>query len=138
MWGRKKKRSFGMVKLVWLTVVGLLLAFLFRQSILNYLHQNPDTAEYVPGFVTTALERDLADWREEDLQARYQQLGSEVQYWQYKLTNAADQGQAKFEEIQANLNQAREALDETKTALDKLSEAGEGLKAAVTPDGTGN
>jgi chromosome segregation ATPase len=105
---------------------------LYRETILGFLDENPDTAQYVPEFVTKALERDLEDWKQEDLQARYVQLSVEVQQWQAALGDAASQGQAKLDEVQTNLAEARNALNETKEALDNLSEAGANLKGSVS------
>lgn len=129
---RGRKRGVGFLPKVILAVCALVVLFLYRDTILGFLDDNPDTAQYVPEFVTTALERDLEDWKQEDLQARMAQLTAEVQSWQASLTDAAAQGQAKFEEVQANLNEAKSALDETKAALDKLSAAGETLKSSVS------
>jgi|GEM_PF-5762105 len=132
MGGYGRRRSgLGFIQKVFLLLLFIGLVFLFRDSILEYLSDNPKTARYVPSFVTKALERDLEDWRKEDLQARATALSGEVQAWQESLVNAKDEGQARLEEVQNNLNQAREALEETKEALDKLSAAGEGLKEAV-------
>ena len=130
---RRRKRGVGFLPKVILVVTAVVALFLYRETILQWLDENPSTAQYVPGFVTSALERDLEDWKQEDLEARYQQLTVELQGWQSKLEGAATQGQAKFEEVQTNLTETKQALDETKAALDKLSEAGENLKDSVTP-----
>lgn len=129
---RSRKRGVGFLPKVILVVCALVVSFLYRDTILGFLDDNPDTAKYVPGFVTSALERDLEDWKQEDLKARAAQLSAEVQSWQAKLSDATAQGQAKFEEVQTNLNKAKSALEETKAALDKLSAAGESLKGSVT------
>ena len=117
--------------LLLLLVLGVI--FIYRDALLAWLNDNPEVNQYVPAVVTSALERDLEDWKQEDLQARVSQLKAEVEGLQTKLVEAAEQGEAKVAEVQANLNQAREALAEAKAALDKLSEAGEGLKSAVSP-----
>lgn len=127
------RRGVGFLPKVILVVCALGALFLYRDTILQYLADNPDTAKHVPDFVTNVLERDLEDWKQEDLQARYAQLTAEVQTWQTKLTTAAQEGQDKFNEVQTNLSEARTALNETKAALDKLTAAGENLKSAVTP-----
>ena len=129
-----RSRSSGMGLLPKLVLVVALLAvtFVFRDNILAWLDDNPQISQYVPGFVITALERDLEDWKQEDLQARAQQLTTEVEAWQQKLVDAKTTGEGKLEDIQTNLNQAREALAETKAALDKLSEAGDNLKNVVS------
>ena len=121
------------VILVLCAVVAL---FLFRGTILTYLNDNPDTAQYVPQFVTTALERDLQDWQEEDLRARFEQLSVEMQTWQSRLEVAASQGQAKLEEVQGHVAETKVALDETKAALDRLTEAGTNLKGSVSGEAT--
>ncbi len=129
---RRRRRGVGFLPKVLLVVCGLWVLFLYRETILGFLDENPDTAKYVPAVVTKALERDLEDWKQEDLQARYAQLSAEVQGWQTALEEAAAQGQAKFEEVQTNLNETKQALDETKAALDNLSEAGANLKGSVS------
>jgi hypothetical protein len=129
---RRRRRGVGFLPKVILIICALVALFLYRDSILGWLDDNPTTAQYVPEFVTSALERDLEDWKEEDLQARYQQLSAEMQTWQSKLESAASQGQAKFEEVQTNVSETKAALDETKAALDKLSEAGANLKGSVS------
>jgi len=129
---RQRRRGVGFTPIVILIVCALAVLFLYRETILGFLDENPDTAQYVPGFVTSALERDLEDWKQEDLQERYAQLNAEVQGWQIALETAAAQGQAKFEEVQNNLIEAKEALNETKEALDNLSEAGANLKGSVS------
>ena len=129
---RRRKRGVGFIPLALLFVCAVVVLFLYRGTILGFLDDNPDTAQYVPGFVTSALERNLEDWKEEDLQARAEQLTAEVQRWQAGLSDATAQGQAKFEEVQTSLNDAKAALEETKSAIDKLSEAGENLKGSVS------
>lgn len=130
---RYRSSGAGIMPKLILVVVLVVGVFIFRQDILRYLNDNPQVDRYVPSFITSALERDLEDWKQEDLQARYQQLSTEVEGWQQKLVKAKATGEGKLEEIQTNLNQAREALEETKAALDKLAEAGENLKAVVSP-----
>lgn len=132
---RRRRKRLGFLPKVILVVCALVTLFLYRDVILGYLGDNPDTAQYVPAFVTTALERDLKDWKQEDLQARYVQLTAEMQRWQRQLATATAQGQAKFEEVQSGLIATKKALDETKTALDNLSEAGGNLKNSISsPD----
>lgn len=128
----RRRRGVGFLPKVILLLCALVALFLYRNTILQYLDDNPSTAQYVPGFVTSALERDLKDWKEEDLQARYLQLSAEMKLWQSKLEAAASQGQAKFEEVQAGVAETKQALDETKAALDKLTEAGGNLKSSVS------
>jgi len=129
---RRRRNKVGFLPKVILVLCAVAVLFLYRETILGYLEANPGTAKYVPGFVTSALERDLEDWKEEDLQARYQQLSAEMKTWQSKLETAAAQGQAKFEEVQAGVAETKAALDETKAALDKLSAAGGSLKSSVS------
>lgn len=129
---RRRHRGVGFLPKIILLICALVALFLYRNVILQYLEANPETAQYVPHFVTRALERDLEDWKQEDLQARYVQLTAEMQRWQSQLEAAATQGQAKFEEVQTGVTETKKALDETKAALDKLSEAGGNLKSSVS------
>ena len=80
------------------------------------------------GFQAKVEDMDLAS-----LEAKYENIETEIKNLTQSLADKKDQGLEKVEDIQAKLKAAQEAFAETKAALDKLNQAGQDLKDSVTP-----